>query len=137
MGHDFTPTMEACAPCHDAAGAELLKDVVQSDTKSQIAQIKGLLDKWATTRAPAALQQKYGVLAWEYNNIGQLSTPTAQVPSGPTTAEQKQVPDAIKQARHNLYMIEHDHSYGVHNGNYTRFLLKISRDLVNAQLSAP
>jgi hypothetical protein len=135
MGHDFNPTMQACAPCHDAAGAELLKDVVQSDTKKQIAEIKGLLDKWATTKAPDALRQKYGALAWEFNVIGQLSTPTTQNPTGPTATEQKQVPDSIKQARFNLYLIEHDHSYGVHNGIYSRFLLKVSRDLVTAALA--
>jgi hypothetical protein len=136
-GHDFTPSMQSCAPCHDAAGAELLKNVVQADTKSQIAQIKGLLDQWATTKAPDALRTKYGALAWEYNSIGQLSTPTTQNPTGPTSAEQANVPNGIKQARYNLYLIEHDHSYGVHNGNYTRFLLKVSRDLVTAALNTP
>jgi hypothetical protein len=31
-------------------------------------------------------------------------------------------------------LVEHDASYGVHNGNYTRFLLKVARDKVNAAL---
>jgi Cytochrome c554 and c-prime/Doubled CXXCH motif (Paired_CXXCH_1) len=136
MGHDFNPTMQACAPCHDEVGAELIKDAVQANVKQQIAEIKGLLDQWALTKAPAALSQKYGALAWEFGSIGQLSTPTAQVTAGPSATEQKAVPDSIKQARHNLYMVDNDHSYGVHNGNYTRFLLNVARTNVNAALQA-
>ena len=136
MGHDFTPTMQACAPCHDEVGAALLMATIQANTKKQIAEVKGLLDQWALTKAPADLSTKYGALAWEFTSIGQLSTPTAQVPTGPTTAEQKAVPDSIKQARHNLYMIEHDHSYGVHNGIYSRFLLNVARTNVLTALHA-
>ena len=33
---------------------------------------------------------------------------------GPTSAEQAAVPDAIKQARFNLYLVQHDASFGVH-----------------------
>lgn len=133
-GHDFKPTLQGCAPCHDEVGGELLKEVVQSNIKQQIAEVKGLLDQWALTKAPEALRQKYGSLAWEFQNIGQLSTPTADVKTGPTGTEQNNVPDNIKQARHNIYMIEHDGSYGVHNGNYARFLLKVARDKVKAEL---
>jgi hypothetical protein len=136
MGHDFNPTMQACAPCHDEVGAGLIMEAVQANTKQQITEIKNLLDQWALTKAPADLRNKYGALAWEYQNIGQLSTPTTNTPSGPTAAEQKNVPDAIKQARHNIYMIEHDHSYGVHNGNYSRFLLNVARTNVTALLQA-
>ncbi|MHC1767669.1 MAG: multiheme c-type cytochrome [Verrucomicrobiia bacterium] len=133
-GHEFRPTLFGCAPCHDEIGGELLTEVVQENTKEQIAEIKGLLDDWALTKAPEALSQKYGVLAWEFQNIGQLSTPTPEVPRGPSADEQAAVPDAIKQARHNLYLVEHDGSYGVHNGNYSRFLLKVARDQVRAEL---
>ena len=133
-GHEFKPTMQACAPCHDEVGGALLTEAVQSNVKKQIAEIKGLLDEWATTKAPEALRQKYGALAWEFQNIGQLSKRTPQVPTGPTAAEQNTVPDNIKQARYNLYLVEHDASYGVHNGNYARFLLKVARDKVKAEL---
>jgi hypothetical protein len=136
LGHTFEPTLQACAPCHDEVGAGLIKDAVQANTKQQIAEIKGLLDQWALTKAPADLSQKYGVLAWEYSNIGQLSTPTPQVPNGPNSTEQKSIPDGIKQARYNLYLIDNDHSYGVHNGNYSRFLLSVAREQVNATLQA-
>jgi hypothetical protein len=136
MGHTFEPTLQACAPCHDEVGAGLIKDAVQADTKRQIGEIKGLLDQWGLTKAPPDLKQKYGLLSWEYTNIGQLSKPTPQVPNGPNSTEQKSIPEGIKQARFNLYLIEHDHSYGVHNGNYSRFLLNVSRNQVNAALQA-
>ena len=133
-GHDFRPTMQGCAPCHDEIGGALITEVVQDNVKKQIAEIKGLLDEWGATKASEALRQKYGSLAWEFQNIGQLSQRTDEVPRGPSGDEQKEVPDRIKQARHNLYLIEHDGSYGVHNGNYARFLLKVARDLVTAEL---
>jgi hypothetical protein len=86
------------------------------------------------TKAPADLTAKYGKLAWEYTNLGQLSTATPQNPTGPTSAEQAKIPNSIKQARYNVYLIDNDHSYGVHNGNYTRFLLQVARTNLNAAL---
>lgn len=134
-GHEFSPTMQACAPCHDEIGATVITEAVQANTRQQIQEVKGLLDQWAVNKAPEALRTKYGKLAWEFNVIGQLSAATAQNPSGPTATEQKAVPDAIKQARYNLYLVEHDGSYGIHNGNYARFLLKVARDQVTAALN--
>ena len=55
-------------------------------------------------------------------------------PHGANFGRTSQVPDPIKKARYNLYLIEHDHSYGVHNGNYSRFLLQVARDQVNTAL---
>jgi hypothetical protein len=45
------------------------------------------------------------------------------------------VPDAIKQARVNLYLVENDGSFGVHNGAYSRYLLRVATTNVNLQLS--
>jgi hypothetical protein len=135
-GHGFTPELVNCAPCHDEVGAGLLKAAVQTNILQQIASIKGQLDQWALTKAPAALTQKYGNLAWEFTSIGQLSTTNSLSQTGPNSTEQKLIPDSIKQARFNLYLIDNDHSYGVHNGNYTRFLLKVASDQVTAALQA-
>ena len=133
-GHDFKPTMVGCAPCHDEIGGEILTEAVQSNVKQQIKEIKGLLDQWGLTKSPEPLRTKYGAYAWEFTNLGQLSPPTDAVKSGPTSAEQTSIPNNIKQSRYNLYLVEHDASYGVHNGNYTRFLLKVARDKVKAEL---
>jgi hypothetical protein len=134
-GHDFKPHMTSCEPCHDAEEATLFTESTQEYTKSRIAQVKALLDQWGATKAPEALRTKYGILAWEYNNLGQLSTPTATVTRGPTATEQANVPQAIKEARFNLYLVEHDGSFGVHNGRYTRYLLKVAEDRVKTLLA--
>jgi hypothetical protein len=73
-----------------------------------------LLDRWATNQAPAA-SNKYGTLAWvRMRATYQIQPPTP--PSGTCHAEQAEVPDAIKQARMNLYLVQCDRSFGVHNG---------------------
>ena len=138
-GHTFKVSFDGCVDCHGLAiGSEALMHATQQGVVKRITEVKGLLDRWATNKAPAALQVKYGPLAWEYTNVGQLSNPTADPKIvGPTTAEQASVPDAIKQARMNLYLIEHDASKGVHNGRYARYLLGVAKTNVLTELSKP
>jgi hypothetical protein len=45
------------------------------------------------------------------------------------------VPDGIKKARFNLYLVFHDQSKGIHNPAYARYLLKVADDLVTAALA--
>jgi hypothetical protein len=125
--------------CHLTVEAvEHAVERTQAGTKSEIEAVRALLDTWATTKAPADLQSKYGRFAWEYSTPGQLSNPTNSASiKGPTAAEQAQVPDAIKQARMNLYLVEHDGSYGVHNGGYARYLLGVATTNVNTELNKP
>jgi len=145
VGHTFEIRFEGCAAtnlavaCHAAptdAAAQL------GYTRAGIARLEGevksLLDQWATNQAPAVLRAKYGTLAWEYNDPGQLSNPAGDPAfKGPTTAEQASVPEGIKQARFNLYLVEHDASGGAHNARYARRLLTIARDTAKAELSKP
>lgn len=136
-GHTFKPTFVGCVECHGSEEvAELLAEGTQIVTKNRIAIVKEMLDGWALTKAPEELRTKYGTLAWEYTNVGQVSNPNGDVGPGPTSGEQALVPDGIKQARFNLYLIEHDASYGVHNGGYARHLLNVARDLVTAEMAA-
>lgn len=111
-----------------------LRGESQADTKLRIAAVKVLLDQWAQTKATGALTN-YGTLAWEYTSPGELSN--AGTNSGPATVEQMLIPDGIKQARYNLYLVQHDGSFGVHNAKYMRSLLKVAEDNVNAALGAP
>ena len=97
----------------------------------EIQRVKAWLDMWAATKAPAALWAKYGMRAWEYSTPGELSPGG----SGPTSSEQAQIPDAIKKARFNLYLVLNDGSYGVHNGPYSVKLLDIAEDWVLGELS--
>jgi hypothetical protein len=138
-GHAFEVRFDNCVECHNT-----LRDVenatanTQQATRDQIESVRALLDRWAATKAPADLQAKYGRLAWEYSTPGQLSNPSSDSAiRGPTAAEQAQIPDAIKQARMNLYLVEHDGSYGVHNGGYARHLLRVATTNINTELSRP
>ena len=96
-----------------------------------IAQLKGYLDLWATLEAPTTLWTKYGVRSWEYTNIGGLSSGG----TGPTTADQALIPDNIKKARYNLYLVFHDGSYGVHNANHTIDLLDAAETWIVQELN--
>jgi len=132
-GHEFKARMDSCMPCHDDVGAFVITEAVQENTKKQIKEVKALLDQWALTKSHETLR-RYGVLAWEYTTRGHVSDGAPEGLTPPTTAHQALIPDEIKQARFNVYMVYQDGSYGVHNGNYSRFLLKVARDKVNALL---
>lgn len=136
-GHEFMPFPENCVPCHTTEEAEAFISFTQRNTKALITEIKTLLDTWAESKSPEPLRTQYGKLAWEYQNVGQLSLPEdGSTVRGPSSAEQSVVPDEIKQARFFLYMVEHDGSYGVHNGQYARSILGEAKKLVEAQLAA-
>lgn len=138
-GHAFEPLAENCVQCHKSAGeAEEKIEKTQADIKARIAAVKSKLDTWGETKAIEPLRVKYGKLAWEYTSAGQVSNP-AGTPgvAGPSATEQSNVPTTIKEARFYLYMVEHDGSYGVHNGKYARFLLDQAEANVTALLNAP
>ncbi|MDH7567989.1 MAG: cytochrome c family protein [Armatimonadota bacterium] len=125
--HLFIARLQACRPCHTEADAGARQAATQADIQQRIASVKSRLDRWATTMAPAALRNKYGALAWEYTVPGSLSNPSGDpAVVGPSSAEQTpaNVPDAIKQARHNVYLVLYDASFGVHNAKYARSLLE-------------
>jgi nitrate/TMAO reductase-like tetraheme cytochrome c subunit len=138
-GHTFKVAFDGCAECHiTPAAAENAVTNTQAQITGQIASIKALLDQWATNKAPADLQAKYGTLAWEYTNPGDLSASTnTPALTGPTSAEQTRVPDAIKQARMNLYLVQYDGSFGVHNAPYARYLLGVAKTNVLSVLNTP
>ncbi len=119
----------SCAPCHPFP--EPLAQFTMLAVSAQIEQLKQALDLWATSKAPEALRTKYGVRAWEYTVPGELSSGGA----GPTAAEQAQVPDAIKKARFNLYLVKYDGSYGVHNGPHAIKLLDAARSWIQEELN--
>ncbi|MBL9136720.1 MAG: hypothetical protein JNK85_12660 [Verrucomicrobiales bacterium] len=135
-GHSFKPLPENCVPCHTVEEAEAFVTFRQRNTKESIAAVKALLDKWGETKSPEPLRAKYGKLAWEFSSVGQLSTPTnGTTVAGPTSSEQTLIPDEIKKSRFLLYMVEHDGSYGVHNGRFSTGVLNESKKLVEAKLA--
>ena len=128
-GHSFrVESYNLCQACHPLPGA--LVQFTTNAVADQVQQVKAALDLWATTKAPASLQAKYGNLAWEYTNPGDLSAPG----QGPSAAEQALIPTNIQKARFNLYLVYHDGSFGVHNGPFTIELLDTALNWVAAEL---
>jgi hypothetical protein len=118
-GHTFTVTsFDACRQCHSSP--DVILNIVQDAFSNEIQVLKAGLDQWAASKAPAALREKYGSRAWEYTTPGDLSPGG----SGPTTEEQKLIPNTIKKARFNLYIVLYDGSFGVHNADYSGALLR-------------
>ena len=129
-GHSFqVRDFDTCRDCHPLP--EALVQFTTGAISNQIQQIKGLLDQWATTKAPAALRSKYGARAWEYTNPGELSA----AGPGPDATEQALLPVNIQKARFDLYLVFHDGSFGVHNGPFALTLLSTARNWVTAELN--
>ncbi len=142
-GHSFDMRLGGCAlaGCHNStfqANGFLIG--MQAETTNNIAVLLGLLNRWATNKAPLITNAfiPYGKYAWEYTSAGQLSNPTGtNTIAGPPSALQARIPNTIKQARFNLYLVEHDGSTGVHNPDYVRLLFNHAISNVNYQLSQP
>jgi hypothetical protein len=134
-GHSFEPKAENCMPCHTTEEAEVFIGFRQRNTKSAIADVQTLLNKWGAEKSPEALRNKYGKYAWEFASVGQISRPAgAPAVATPTASEQSLIPDEIKKSRFLLYMVEHDGSYGVHNARFSSAVLDEAKKLVNTKL---
>jgi len=132
-GHAFAlNTFDSCQACHPEP--ELIYEFATSAVSDQIQDVKSWLDYWAANKAPAALRNKYGSRAWEFTTPGALSNPAGVTTPGPSTAEQAQIPDAIKKARYNLYLVQQDGSLGVHNGPFAIDLLDAARSWIQIAL---
>jgi formate-dependent nitrite reductase cytochrome c552 subunit len=129
-GHKFkVETFDTCLNCHPFP--EELVDFTDSVVSSRIQQVKSSLDQWGTTKSPEPLRTKYGARAWEYTNPGELSG----AGPAPTSNEQNLVPEAIKKARFNLYLVQYDGSGGVHNPLYALKLLDTADAWVRLELN--
>jgi len=134
-GHKFTLTSyETCASCHGtASNGEGLVDLINSVITSLSQNLKTSLEQWGTTKSPLPIRP-YGPLAWEYENAGQLSSPDG-TGHGPNSDEQQHIPDNIKKARFNLYLVANDGSSGVHNGPFAITLLQAAQAWVTDELN--
>jgi hypothetical protein len=134
-GHSLkVETYAVCLPCHDLSESLMAENVafVQNDVfKSYwIQNVINYLNLWAATKAPASLWSKYGNLAWEYTTPGSLSLGGP----GPDATEQTQIPANIRMARFNLYVVQNDGSFGVHNPEYAITLLEAAEDWIEEEL---
>ncbi len=112
---------------------------------NQVTTVLVLLKNWAATKG-AALQTN-GVVAWEYTTPGGLMLLTNSLGyatgwiqldrvnySGPNAAGQNSIPDNIKKARFNLYLVVNDGSLGVHNWIFALNLLSSAQNMISQEL---
>jgi hypothetical protein len=132
-GHSFKVEQYGlCINCHGLSESvfPLFLTFWKSETSNQVQEVKAYLDYWATNQAPASLTAKYGTLAWEYTTPGGLSSGGP----GPNAEEQLQIPENIRKARFNLYVVQNEGSFGIHNPGYAVTLLTAAEDWIVEEL---
>lgn len=145
--HTFAPTYNVCLNCHQTDPRQMEQAYLQPAISNNVALIIFALNQWVALKAPAALLTN-GAVAWEYTTPGGLvwqTNATGLVTgwtqrdsvsfTGPNAAGQALIPDNIKKARYNLYLVLNDGSYGVHNPFYAINLLNSAEDLIIQELN--
>ena len=133
---------DVCLNCHSTDPGQSGPGI-----SNEVTTVMVLLNKWAATQAPAALQTN-GAVVWEYTTPGGLIwqtnssgyvtgwTQADQVNfSGPDAAGQALIPDNIKKARFDLYLVVNDGSLGAHNWIFALNLLSAAQNLVSQELT--
>ena len=132
---------DVCMNCHVTAPGQSAITI-----SNDVATVIDALNLWAAAKAPAALQTN-GAVAWEYTTPGGLIWQTNQSGqvttwmladtvnfSGPNAAGQALIPDNIKKARYNLYLVLGDGSLGAHNLTFAISLLNAAQFQVLEEL---
>jgi hypothetical protein len=145
--HTFVPAYKICLNCHltDPRITEAIS--LQPVISNSVATVIFELNQWARLKAPPALLAN-GIVSWEYSTPGGLvwqTNSTGVVISwqqldqvsfnGPNTAGQALIPDNIKKARFDLYLVLNDGSGGVHNPDTAINLLYSAEDLIYYELN--
>ncbi len=112
---------------------------------NEVTTVIVLLNNWAAIKGTAL--QTDGVVAWEYTTPGGLILQTNSLGyatgwtrldqpnySGPSAADQALIPDNIKKARFNLYLVVNDGSLGVHNWVFALNLLNTAENLIYQEI---
>ena len=118
-------TSESVAKCRGPAHKPKAKTPFKKNVVTQLTL--------GTNQGIRGVAEEIRTPAGKVDTAGQLSNPTGDPTIvGPTSAEQSGIPNEIKKARFLLYLVEHDGSYGIHNGDYARFLLAEAEELIQA-----
>lgn len=121
-GHTFAMDTKNCtiSGCHGSV--PLYEETMLANTNA-ITRIVSLLNQWGIAKGPALGLTK-GANNWDYTTTGVLAPTPNTSNAGPNATDQAtKIPDVIKQARFNIYMLLHDGSLGVHNPTYATALL--------------
>jgi len=142
QSHTFEITSyDVCMNCHLTEPGQSASTI-----SNNVSLLIYELNLWAATKAPAALRTK-GVVIWEYTTPGGLIWQTNSTGfvtswiqmdqvnfSGPNAASQALIPNNIKKARFNLYLVINDGSLGAHNLTFALDLLYAAQILVEQEL---
>lgn len=115
--HTFTVSLDtSCAPCHTPADAASRETTLQTQVQNDLVALRTRMQNWA--------QATFGdPNVWDY---------TSNIPATSNTPDETKVPIQVKRARHNYYFILLDRSSGVHNANYTNYLLNYANTGLDA-----
>jgi PKD repeat protein len=134
-GHTFELSTVNCtiSGCH---GSVPNFEEEQKTTTNSLSRLVSLLSQWAwangTNLFGSTNANKYKQNGWEYTTIGALAAATN---SGPSSSDQLLIPNPIKQARFNAYMVLNDGSLGVHNPTYASALITDAENKVLSQFT--
>jgi hypothetical protein len=142
LSHTFTIISDnVCMNCHASDPGHAGPGIYDN-----ISTVINGLNQWAATRAPVQLLTN-GVVAWEYTTPGGLTWQTNQAGqvigwaladsvnfTGPNAAGQALIPDNIKKARYDLYLVVNDGSLGAHNWIFALNLLSSAQSLIYQEL---
>ena len=145
--HTFAPAYNVCLNCHTSDPRQMEQSFLQPAVSNNVALIIYALNEWAALKAPATLLTN-GAVPWEYTTPGGLTWQTNASGwvtgwkqsdsvnfSGPNAAGQALIPDNIKKARFDLYLVLNDGSFGVHNPEFALGLLYAAQDFIIQELS--
>ncbi len=127
--HSFKAGYDVCLNCHDGQAAQ---QFLANELSGQVATVVFALNQWAALNVPptnGVVPWEYttpGGLTWQTNSFGWVTGWSLDKPvsfSGPNAATQSSIPDNIKKARFDLYLVLNDGSFGVHNPLFAERLL--------------
>jgi hypothetical protein len=116
-----------CMKCHTIPPALLEEFYLTPVLSNSVTTLITAMNHWAANQTNSLLATN-GVVAWEYTNPGGLTWRTNSAGNvtgwtlnnpvnftGPNASGQALIPDNVKKARFNLYLVLNDGSFGVHN----------------------
>lgn len=132
--HTFTVSLDtSCSPCHTAADAAARQTALKAEIINGLVNLKARMENWSK----ANVKDSNGVLLndpdqWDYTSNITADVDSNGQPKVPADSTQKNLPGELKRARHNYWLITKDHSYGIHNSVYVRYLLDIANKNMDA-----
>lgn len=142
--HGLDPSYDICLNCHDGQAA---RNFLTPYLSNQVATVISALNIWAGSQTNSLLATN-GVVAWEYvtpggltwrtNSSGFVTNWSLDHPvnfTGPGAVGQALIPNNIKQARFDLYLVLNDGSFGVHNPFFAINLLSSAQYFILQELS--